>query len=190
MDSLEERQRDIFPLPLPADAYEELQGRVSRGTAQRVQRRLQRREWMCDGIRSLNLMAGCSSRVGAPRNAAQRLALSHVEQAFEHIGPPAEPAANSKEALQALLGTSAVYHSARADVLPYNRDLVSWPSVGSQPVELASALSEADSVWFREWKSHLLRDPDSVSQLRSELNLKEPYCDSSLTRNLPEYSRF
>ena len=145
---------------------------------------------MRDGVSCLNELAGFDNFCSAPPNAAQRSALQHLSSSFVGAGRPPPELANSKEALRALLGSSAMYASSKAGVRPYDYDLVSWPSVGSAPVTLNSALGPADLDWFRDWQSRLLRDEKEVSSLRSELGVEEPYCDPLLVRSTQNYQRF
>jgi hypothetical protein len=86
-----------------------------------------------------------------------------VLRAFDDMGrPPADLSAEG--ALQELLGGQAWYDQVRADLAPYAKDRVSWPPVGTSPVNLADHLPAADSHRLSHWESQLLKTDDPTSQ--------------------------
>eukprot|EP00959_Pyramimonas_sp_CCMP1952_P356525 7466280-Pyramimonas_sp.AAC.1 len=67
-------------------------------------------------------------------------------------------------------------------MVSYSKGLVSWPSGGSAPVALESALLEADSLWLQDWRAHVLRPPAEAAALRRDLGLAQPYIDPKRRR--------
>ena len=97
-----QRQRDIFPLPLP-DAARAPQRTLSRGTRQRVARRAAADTWMRAGIETLNRCAGRGD-VAVGCTAAQSLCLRNLEDAYQAMGPPPAGLGSGEEVGVALFG--------------------------------------------------------------------------------------
>ena len=69
---------------------------------------------------------------------------------------PAGAGLSRDEALRLLLSPSIAYEGHRSGVIPYAKEKVAWPHVGSLPVPVESCLGEAGKGWLRGWHSHML----------------------------------
>ena len=85
---------------------------------------------------------------------------------------------------------SSAYSGARTDIVPYAKELVSWPDAGCQPVAVGSCLSRADQEWFGDWRTHLLRDTAEAEALIADCGIRRSYCDPGLTRRPKTYGDF
>ena len=157
-------QKDILPLP-SHDVYplHDIK-HLSRSVQQRLKFQQLKQDWRRDAHDALNDLGGFTSSAGdsAPKvGAGTHLAMDVVASAFDDLVKPCSPLPSPDEALRELLSSTTAYHGA-STVLPYAKDLVSWPPVGSHPVPLAAGLSEADRTWLAEWKAHLLPETHSI----------------------------
>ena len=156
-----ERQRDIFPLPLPFPAFDPtIRRRVSKSVRRRLHRRMLWQEWANSGVDSMNSMAGRGGHGSAPANPtlAQRRCLDSISESYHLFcsDPSNIDGGSSVGALRALCGSSSAYAGDRDDVQPYVKDKVSWPGSDFPPVNLVSAVGPADSDRLRQWERHLL----------------------------------
>ena len=118
----------------------------------------------------------------------QRQSLDYIaDQYVKFGGPPAD--VTPRNCLTDLCSTCPLYTLGRGDMVSYSKDLVSWPSGGSAPVALDSALLEADRLWLQDWKAHMLRPPAEAAALRHDLGLRQPYIDPEL-RHPATYGKF
>ena len=143
------RQRDLFPLlhlPLADVAPERRRG--ARAVLRRQQRKSHAVAWANDGIDALNWLSGRGHvPLGTDLPGSSHAALEHIRGAYIAAGGP-PPEDSPEGALRALLGSSRVYAQDRSDLQPYVRDRVSWPAVGSVPVDLGPPLDEAGKLDF------------------------------------------
>ena len=171
--------RELFPLPAPfppridpwsSDAH----GRPVRSLARSVQRRLFKREhlesWCNDGAQTLNELSGAPYNVLAPhsKNNGQDVCVSHLQRVYSGVPkPPLEftPAGAFIE----LCGSASRYDPASASetsVAPYDKDVVSWPPIGSEPAPVLANLSGADFEMVNGWEQCLLKNATDVSSYR------------------------
>ena len=83
----------------------------------------------------------------------------------EALGLPLRHLFSRDEALGELLAHSAGYNGSRSDIVPYAKELVSWPAEGGSPVGLSGCLSSADQEWFGGWRRHMLRSEEDARVL-------------------------
>ena len=113
-----DRQRDLLPLRLPAAEGGVQCADLSRGTRQRI-------------LRRLAADAGFSAPMGS-----QASALEGLAEKYRQAGPP--PQSRPEEALRALLGSMSVYSldNIECNIASFDEALVSWPEPGSHPVRI------------------------------------------------------
>jgi hypothetical protein len=95
-----------------------------------------------------------------------------------------------KEALCELLAHTSVYADSNAIVVPYSKELVSWPRVNQSHDTLLDCLGRADPEWFREWRTQMLRPVAEARALRSDCGLRRPYVEPSLLGRPRTYADF
>ena len=116
-------------------------------------------------------MSGRPSQLGAI-GAGTRAALAHVCESYASLGnPPTE--ITPEGALSELLSNSGFYHDCRVDIVPYDKDRVSWPMIGSRPVPLVDNLDMADCKNLVNWESYMLRDKDDYHHHKQIMYLTE-----------------
>ena len=174
-------QRDILPLPLFDDHSLHDTSYMSRGTRRRLVRRNLSRSWENDAVRAINDLGGhkfSALRDDRTVGVTTRLASAEIANAFAALGAPDQSLPSPESALTELLGSTSAYNRFRLDVMPYARDKVSWPPLGSTACALADGFSESDKIWLADWNHHMIKDsqdnrPSSTynifSSLRSDL---------------------
>ena len=153
------RQRDILPLPNFEPFIFDCKT-VSRSVCRRLTRKNHSIPWAHEGIHSLNrLGSGVSERPSGLGNigAGGRTAMAHIGESYAALGNPPD-SISPEGALSELLSNSGYYHDSRVDVIPYDKDRVSWPDKGAKPVPLAAHLGKADCEYLANWESSMLRD--------------------------------
>ena len=106
----------------------------------------------------------------------QQLCLGHLERSYVTVGAcPAD--LRPRGSFRELCGSAVMYGETSTTVVPYDKDLVSWPALGAVPVDLASALSAEHTSWLRDLTANMRRPPAAAAALRSELGLRQPYVD-------------
>ncbi|CAK0846210.1 unnamed protein product [Prorocentrum cordatum] len=87
----------------------------------------------------------------------QRKSLDYIaDQYVKFGGPPADVSPPSP--LSDMCSSCPLYTAGRGDMVSYSGDLVSWPSGGSAPVALESALLEAGRLWLQDWKARFIAE--------------------------------
>ena len=182
-----DRQRDLLPLRLPAAEGGIHSGDLSRGTRQRILRRLAADAWVREGVQTLNSLYGRSGAgIFAPLG-SQASALAGLADKYRQAGPP--PQSRPEEALQALLGSMSVYSldNIECNVASYDEALVSWPEPGSHPVRIAEHLApEVGNLLSLAGASELLAD----SEVLSSCEPVRPYIDPVLAHSSVHMGRF
>lgn len=189
MSPAEERHRDLLPLAPLSSTNGKSSASVCRSVNRRILRRHHRTSWANEGIATLNELRGSSHHpVPATHTAAQAVCAARIEEAYSSMGKPPEDTG----ALQALCETPTTYaatdvHS--STVRPYNKDIVSWPPHGFNPISVGSNLRAADKIWFSDWQRHLLRSNEAAIAIQEEIGLKHAYSDPALKSPL-KYAEF
>ena len=184
-----ERQRDIFPLPMPAvlpsaDAAAAARSRSTRKHMRKHHISSLSHEAVC----CLNDLVGLpAGNVSAHLKDKQSACLGHIHSLCKEFGAPPDELSPSG-ALTELCKDSPSYVGSSTCV-PFNEDLVSWPPQGSKAVDATSVLGSEARDMLIGWKSRLLRSPsDAAAQLVAS-GISRPYIDPAL-RNRSEYSKF
>ncbi len=120
------RQRDLFPLPFLNESFVDATSKLSRASLRRLQCREGWKCWANDGIRILNLMAcrGLAPTESVRISAAGSAVTERITSAYCEMGTPSPELLSSEGALRELLNSAGLYCQERADVCPYNRDLI------------------------------------------------------------------
>lgn len=91
-------------------------------------------------------------------------------------------------ALTELFSSAGYYNTTQADIVPYEKDRVSWPESGSVPIPLERGLDKADIKHLTNWESYMLRDKEDYRQHVQNNHTHKPYCDPSLFASQETYS--
>ena len=161
------RQRDILPLPT-FDAIQFDRLSISRSSARRLHRKNKNIQWANSGIAALNALGGDGKSApdsSSCLNSGSIAALRHIEESYSNMGDPHDSTLTPEGAFRELLGGSSFYTEERADILPYAKELVSWPDIGTSPCRLEAGLCPADRVRLADWKSSSLRSDDDYREL-------------------------
>jgi len=189
-----DRQRDVFPLPFLNEPGFDSGKQLSRSVRRRFLRRLKTVQWANDGIRTLNSIAsaGAPRALGPghrfPKAASQ--AAERVAKCYFDRGSPPDDDAVREGALGELLASSSVYTTERQDIQPYARDLVSWPSPGTTPLNVLDGVPEGDREWLEGWEKHLLRDAADFAKESEKFESHRVYCDPALFNVPTKYVKF
>ena len=116
-----------------------------------------------------------------------RDALAHVDSAFN--GFKLDSAVTREGSLREILAKSGIYDTG-SSVLPYDKQKVSWPDVGSLPSPLSAGLAEAESSLLSNWQSHLLKTQDDDQPAPPQTTPIVPYCDKNVFHSPSGYSQF
>ena len=117
------------------------------------------------------------------------LVRAHVAKANRCLGRPPDSII-SKGALSELLIHASTYSYCRPDILPYAKDVVSWPEPWSKPVSLVDSLAKADSKLLHSSDSYILRGRDDYHNHVSTNHVYKPYCDPTLMSDPDRYVGF
>ena len=114
-----------------------------------------------------------------------------IQQAFASCGI-APPLHSHYEAACELLGERLDYNGngESKHVVPYDRDLVSIPSVGSSAPTVASLLDPAAAEVVRRYDSTMMLSPDEWEAVIETQSPIVPYMDETLNKNRKKYHQF
>ena len=149
------REREIFLLPccLGTRAAPRADFRkLSRCVQRRSLRKLHSACWADEAVLAMNELSGVSLDAiaacanGPIRNQGQTLALDRIDSIYKRIPPP--PSSLSPAgAFRELCGTASRYEPCDAtSTAPYDKDLISWPPVGTVPVSTIGSLEGTDRL--------------------------------------------
>ncbi|CAK0875218.1 unnamed protein product, partial [Prorocentrum cordatum] len=170
---------------------------LSRGTEQRVRRRLKVQERTAETIRAINRLAGFDApevesvgELTGPSalvySDARALHAAHAPEQVNSISP--------QEAFHELLGsTPSSYMDGDevSPVRPYSRELVSWPKRGNRPAPLPTNAPPDLLRYMTEGQRDVwLRQPQEVAQVRQVDGLPTLYGDAVLKENRDAYIGF
>ena len=85
-------------------------------------------------------------------NAGVHAALSNVAEAYVELGSPPSDLPSPVDSYKGLLSSSASYAGERQGLVPYVKDHVSWPKLGSNSVDLCEKLPPGDREELIGWK--------------------------------------
>ena len=139
--------RELFPLPLPRLDHG-VADHCSRSVRSRRRREEATERWLHDTIRSLNSLFGRGEgqAVELAPSAAQLAGVKHLHSTLRESGPPTTTAA---AAHGELCGMRAGYMVDPSTHRPYQRGLVSLPTLGATAAgeEILQGNSEALDFW-------------------------------------------
>ena len=75
-------------------------------------------------------------------------------------------------------------------MVPYDKDLVSWPPIGSSPAAVLDNLGGADYNLLCDWERHILKDEAARMQHASDPCRPRPFLEPSLVRRPAVYGDF
>ena len=195
------RERELFPLPIPFDCLADVRsslgrrcnaGSLSRTTKRRVLARAHFEEWCQEGIRACNELSGFpySDPPKDFTNSCQEFCFNHVLERYKRVPKP-PPDLTPAGALRELCGTASRYDPVGPSVVaPYDKDLVSWPPVGTVAAELAVNLPLADRNIVDGWERHILKDDLGRATYRSSPDRVRPFLEPTLVRRASVYRDF
>ena len=192
MEATPNRQRDLFPLPLPSHSI--VDGDLSRSVRRRLHRKSHNVSWLTEGIQSLNELSGAPYRRSAvPRvcvSAAQLEATKLLSNSYMKVpAPPVSmcPAGAFKE----LCGSSSRYTpSCSGKTVSYSRERISWPRECSSPVCMRTVLEGRELDFVANWETRLLRDPVQRSEVAANPEQCKLYLEPTLIRKSSTYADF
>ena len=186
------RQGDLFPLPYLDEPNFASDKHVSRSVRRRHLRRYHWTHWANDGIHSVNVLSGRGAHAakGSPCPAASEQVALDIGNTYRGLGPPPADLLPPGGALRGLLNKAGYYNADRPDLGSYVKDNVSWPAVGSTPMQLVAGLAEADRARLNDWERLMLRDPAKAAEIRHRAGLRRPHCDKDLFKNPRVYGDF
>ena len=137
---------------------------------------------------SLDAIAACAE--GPIRNQGQTLALDRIDSVYKRIPPP--PSSLSPAgAFRELCGTASRYKPCDAtNTAPYDKELISWPPVGTVPVSTIGSLEGADRHLIEGWEQHVLEGADARKKYSNSFCRPKPFLDPTLTRRSLVYAVF
>ena len=184
------RQRDLFPLPaLSRHDFVSLEA-AGRSAPKSFAHLHRPRQLANEAIVSLNQLSGRGYKSGPSSwpstsiTTALNIGRKFLNLDCDFAGADADGALND------LLCSSGVYSDGRADVLPYHKDAVSWPGSGTSPIPVEECMGPDDRIWWRDWASHMLRDPRDSAEVRKRLGLHKAHCDPVLFSSSHKYGDF
>ena len=188
-----ERQRGIFPLPLPPRGTA-VETHLSRTCQRRSQSRKHVDDWLCEMVVSLNSMY-LGQEFMADQSApfrpsmSQRLCLERMRAAILRMGKPPEDltGAGAFQGLRANLGYSGETPASLAD---FQMDKVSMPGAGGVPSSLNSILGPPEAQKVLEVLRNKMVSPGDVKTRKLQSGLKAPYFDPVLKSGSATYVEF
>ena len=188
-----ERQRGIFPLPLPPRETA-VDPHLSRTCQRRSQSRQHVDDWLCEMVVSLNSMY-LGQEFMADQSASfrpsmsQRLCLERMRTAILRMGKPPEDltGAGAFQELRANLGYSGDTPASLAD---FQMDKVSMPGAGGVPSSLNSILGPPEAQKVLEVLRNKMVSPGDVKTRKLQSGLKAPYFDPVLKSGSATYVEF
>ena len=169
--STDARQRELFPLPVSEKDSISISNfdhiKLSKNQRRRVGVKCKIQQWSAAGINSLNEISGApySNPGFEVRNAAQAVALDHIQSEYAKVPKP-PPELSPARAFAELCKTSSRYEPLPRDGAagvrsPYDFGRVSWPQIDSSPHCILRSLDGADKDVMQRWRSSILKDCQS-----------------------------
>ena len=185
----DDRQRDVFPLPLAPVPRLSRRG-LSRGVRQRLGKERAIESQLAAAVASLNEMYGSPSQRGLV-SAVQTEALDGIKRRLECCVWPSN-LLSPREAAAALLGTDLGYDGAEdhKQLALYRRGAVSLPLGHAPPSALTSVLDPEARLLVDEFEQRLLLSPDEYDAVFRDPPRIVPYMDPVLASKPDEYHNF
>ena len=183
-----ERQRDIFPLPVPG-AVPACPTSASRGAKRRTGRRVGHAQLVGDIVVALNEMSAGSDTftpASFEPSRAQTECLDHIARCVADMGAPPDNL-SAEEALRAVQADSS-YEAEPSNVAPLRVDLVSLPEEGSTPIPLPVLLGRTGERRVEEFVDTKVVAKEVFQERRQASELRRPYRDPVL-RDPHTYAR-
>ena len=165
---------------------------LARGVRQRVGRRRHENALLNGVVDSLNsLNSGSRATCTGTATAAQAMSRDRLLAELRAVPKPPQSFL-PHEASRALLGTCASYLGGGADhhLKPYDRDLVSLPSVGSLAPDAESLLGSGAAEVVRGFAEHMLLSGSEWEKVLEANEPITPYMDPKLKGDSSLYHQF
>eukprot|EP00971_Amphidinium_carterae_P314347 6248055-Amphidinium_carterae.3 len=175
-------QRDVLPLPMSClDASDELSGKRRRGVTHYARR--------VAGV--LNEMVGCAATDGVYNPSVHAGAAQHILQECSQALPFSR-VDSPREAFCALLKLDQAYAGALASctVKPYQAELLSVPSSGTNAPTVESMLDPVGQNMVEDFQTNMLATPEELAHVVDTEGLLIPYMDPVLRQNYSVYELF
>ncbi|CAK0825859.1 unnamed protein product, partial [Prorocentrum cordatum] len=179
--------RDLFPLP--ELEVEHLQDHsVSRSVQRRVLKRSAVGAEVNRTIKALNALDGHLTPSSSPPSLCQREAIQFIRSVHDAAEPP-QGDYGSEGAVRALLGTDSAYGGESTLVQSYDRNLLSIPHVGAEPVPVKEMLPPKVRCCLEDLNNILLDDQEwgAVCERADPIEL---YMDPKLRYSKKAYFQF
>ncbi|CAE7252533.1 AMY1.1 [Symbiodinium necroappetens] len=184
----DDRQRDLFPLPLLVEEPEVAKKSLSRSVKQRIHRRRNRQRRLNSAVVALNSLffgkdldsaKSCINISDLPR--VQGDVLRSLIHRLKVLGPP--PAvASYREALQALQVPGGSYEAEPGvgETVPMDLSSLSLPTLSGTGVDLEREMSGSIGDMIRDFEGHLLQDATTWASVAEEAARMKPYNDPKM----------
>ena len=184
----DDRQRDLFPLPLLVEEPEVAKKSLSRSVKQRIHRRRNRQRRLNSAVVALNSLfygkdldsaKSCINISDLPRG--QGDVLRSLIHRLKVLGPP--PAvASYREALQALQVPGGSYEAEPGvgETVPMDLSSLSLPTLSGTGVDLEREMSGSIGDMIRDFEGHLLQDATTWASVAEEAARMKPYNDPKM----------
>lgn len=151
-------------------------------------------------VEQANLVTDCLNELYCPRVASSELASTTMAQyhsqhaiynQLKRFKPPSQPC-TVQEAVQELLRTSSAYDGEETSntVRAYDRDLVSLPGSGDEPVPLSEVMDDRGRELVKDPLTYMLRDCEEWGSMIEHQKPVKPYMDSRLEADPGLYALF
>ena len=191
LDDSTGRWRDLFPLP-SCELPSVRQG-VSASSRKRSIRVRQRAEQANSVVDCLNEMY-CANVTGDSLPFQTQAQHDSHHQIFKQLGRFKNPTTKCtvREAVEELLHASSTYDGEESSntVRAYDRDLVSLPGCGDQPISLAEVMDEQGRELVKDPLSYMMRDDDEWGEMIEHGETFQPYMDTRLQADPTMYAGF
>ena len=188
--SRDDRQRDVFPLPLIKAPFPEVCGHDSRSAKRRRNRKQHSVDIANSVISALNPLYGCKPTESVELSGCQREAQSHIlRRSAGFVAPEVEMQKSPEEAYSALLGSSAVYGDG-GPLKSYVKGLVSLPDDVTGSPFVTSILGADDQEIWQDFVSRVMLSNEEYEEVLLEEDEAGLYMDPKLSKNKKEYGGF
>ena len=185
------RWRDLFPLPpLPPCDVRRGSSVSSKRRSIKVQKKAEQANSIVDCLNDM-YCAQISGDHLVSVTLAQRDSQHSIYKQLGRFKSPTSPC-TVQEAVQELLRTNSTYDGEETSntVRPYDRDLVSLPDCGDQPIPLSQVMDDRGRELVKDPLAFMLRDSEECGKMVEHDETFQPYMDPRLQADSALYAVF